>query len=76
MKVEVTDDQTISSTFVGELEIGVFMISLSSFVDATSNLEVTNPIQEMRQAAISMLDTLLKSLEDVNFFEPLEEIET
>lgn len=76
MKVEVTDDQTISSTFVGELEIGVFMISLSSFVDATSNLEVTNPIQEMRQVAISMLDTLLKSLEDVNFFEPLEEIET
>jgi hypothetical protein len=76
VKVEVTDDQTISSTFVGELEIGVFMISLSSFVDATSNLEVTNPIQEMRQVAISMLDTLLKSLEDVNFFEPLEEIET
>lgn len=60
----------------GELEIGVFMIALSSFVEATGEIEDGNPIEGMRQVAISMLDTLLKSLEDVNFFEPLEEIET
>ena len=77
MQIKI-DDLNVQSQILleGDVELGVIVLALTSLVHATESADESNPLDAIYKTAANMLSTFIAALEEIDFFDTPEIIET